>query len=216
MFESSLKGIKSFFEENGELKQYKKGAIAFDSRSKSKDIYFIKKGYVGIFKSALEGKDILLSIYKSKQIFPLMWVLKRNIGDIYFSCLTDCEIYSVSGRNFKNFLKSDSKAALETVDLLSNLCLYYIYALETLSIPDVKRKVASRILFYGKRFGQNVGGRLVVYTPLTQELLAGSVALRRETVTRTLKTLQQENLIDYSRGKITILDPEGLKKLITS
>jgi CRP-like cAMP-binding protein len=47
--------------------------------------------------------------------------------------------------------------------------------------------------------------------PMTHELLAELLGVRRSSVSEVLQQIQKEELIRYSRGKFTILDREGLK-----
>jgi len=47
--------------------------------------------------------------------------------------------------------------------------------------------------------------------PLTQEFMAQMLGVRRATVSLTASALQHAGLIKYSRGKVTVLDPEGLE-----
>jgi CRP-like cAMP-binding protein len=48
--------------------------------------------------------------------------------------------------------------------------------------------------------------------PLTQEFLAQMLGVQRPTVTIAARTLQSAGLIDYQRGKITVLDRGGLEE----
>jgi len=47
---------------------------------------------------------------------------------------------------------------------------------------------------------------------MTQELIANMLGVRREGVTESALSLQQAGLIRYARGRITVLDREGLEK----
>jgi Mn-dependent DtxR family transcriptional regulator len=49
---------------------------------------------------------------------------------------------------------------------------------------------------------------------LTQESLAQMIGARRNSVSLVAHTLQQADLIHYSRGHIEIADPDGLSKAI--
>jgi CRP-like cAMP-binding protein len=46
---------------------------------------------------------------------------------------------------------------------------------------------------------------------MTQELIANMLGVRREGVTEAAGRLQAEGLIEYSRGRITVLDREQLE-----
>ena len=47
---------------------------------------------------------------------------------------------------------------------------------------------------------------------MTQELIANMLGVRRQGVTESARKLEQEHLITYSRGLITVLDRPGLEK----
>ncbi len=49
--------------------------------------------------------------------------------------------------------------------------------------------------------------------PITQELLSSMLGVRREAVNQAAGRLQQERLISYTRGALTILKPAGLTAL---
>ncbi len=45
---------------------------------------------------------------------------------------------------------------------------------------------------------------------MTQQFIGNMLGLRREDVTHAARKLQDEKLLDYTRGRITILDKEGI------
>ncbi len=49
---------------------------------------------------------------------------------------------------------------------------------------------------------------------MTQELIAGMLGVRREGITQTMGKLKREELIHHTRGRITLLDHPGLKKIV--
>jgi CRP-like cAMP-binding protein len=50
------------------------------------------------------------------------------------------------------------------------------------------------------------------HLPFTQEFLAEMLGIRRTSVTTVAGTLQEAGMVKYSRGKIEILDVEGLRE----
>lgn len=48
---------------------------------------------------------------------------------------------------------------------------------------------------------------------MTQELIANNLGVRREGVTEAACTLQRQGIIEYRRGRITVLDKVGLERL---
>jgi CRP-like cAMP-binding protein len=72
------------------------------------------------------------------------------------------------------------------------------------AIHTVDERCARWLLMTQDRVSSNV-------IPLTQEFLAIMLGVRRGSVTLAASSLQRAGLIDYKRGKITVLDRKGLE-----
>ncbi|MFZ6849394.1 Crp/Fnr family transcriptional regulator [Undibacterium sp. RuRC25W] len=61
---------------------------------------------------------------------------------------------------------------------------------------------------------QNVDRSTSFSLPMTQQMIANSLGLRRERITQAASQLQQHHMIKYSRGHIDISDRAGLEKKV--
>lgn len=72
------------------------------------------------------------------------------------------------------------------------------------AVHSVEERCARWMLMTHDRIESNV-------LPLTQDFLAIMLGVRRPSVSLAASTLQQAGLIEYTRGKITVLDRQGLE-----
>jgi len=73
------------------------------------------------------------------------------------------------------------------------------------AVHDTPARMCRWLLQTADRIGSN-------HIPLTQELIAQMLGVRRTTVTLLAQTLQHRNLIKYARGHIIILNREKLER----
>jgi CRP-like cAMP-binding protein len=105
------------------------------------------------------------------------------------------------------------KAAFDTNPRIRAVLLRFIEDLLNLSsqtagcnrLHSVEQRSARWLLMASDRFGVDV-------LPLTQEVIAAVLGVRRSGVSEAAGELQRSGLIRYRRGEITIIDRAGLKK----
>ncbi|HET7827380.1 MAG TPA: Crp/Fnr family transcriptional regulator, partial [Candidatus Saccharimonadales bacterium] len=85
---------------------------------------------------------------------------------------------------------------------------FQVYAdrLDNLEYKSAYEKVVYRLLFLAARFGQAGPDGVIIKAPITHELIAESVNLARESVSRQIEKLEKKGLIIYRQGQIIIKD----------
>jgi len=75
------------------------------------------------------------------------------------------------------------------------------------------RRLARLLLELADRHGREMDGAIYLAMPLTQDELASMAGTSRATVTRALSNWRKRRFILTGQRHITILDPEGLRKV---
>lgn len=86
--------------------------------------------------------------------------------------------------------------------------------IEDAAFLDVPARLAIGILRLMEAEGHDDQPNTLIAARLTQAELAAMVGTRRESVNRWLRFYEQQGLIRYERGQLTVLRPDGLRKRI--
>lgn len=100
--------------------------------------------------------------------------------------------------------------APELTALLNRYVLAYIAQVSQTAACNSQHTILQRCARWILLTHDRVGARTI---PLTQEFLAYMLGVRRPSVTVAQAELQRDGFIQYTRGKMQILDREGLEKI---
>lgn len=120
-------------------------------------------------------------------------------------------VVQISGR-FVTLAANRLEQAVERSPGLRDLIIHYLEALwaeaQQNAACNAAHDSASRLCRWLLQCVEKIGDEQIL---LTQDILAEMLGVRRTTVTLIAQDLQKNNLIRYSRGRITILDRGALK-----
>ena len=86
--------------------------------------------------------------------------------------------------------------------------------IEEVSLKDTKKRIVKFLLDMLAQKGSSAGKKETLEIPFTREELAQRIGAARETAARHLHQLKRARLIDIKPHQITILNKEGLEKLL--
>lgn len=209
---SDSKSLADFFM-NGRSAHYSKGEIILVGDNDNLDVHFVSKGFIKVYSINDEGDEYTHIIYKTGDIFPLIWALKGLKRHVFYESMDSCVIWKIPKETFTAHLKANSDNI--TYSLLEQLAdQFNIYAdrLDNLQYKSAHERVVYRLLFLAGRFGKKNGKDIIIEAPITHKSIASSINLARESVSREMELLAGKGLIDNVAGQIIIREVVGLSK----
>ena len=191
-----------------------RGSILISPTDPPRGVHYITHGYVKLYDIRSDGMLQMISILGPSDIFPIYWALDEHELPLFYETVTNSEISVMSKDRFTRSLEHNAAYTRVAVAVLLRSHRLLQERIRCLELATARERVASHLLFLGNNFGKTDGTNVVLPLPVTDEELAESVNVSRETVNRTLNQLIHEQYI-VRRGRVcTIVRRDDLYRLI--
>jgi CRP-like cAMP-binding protein len=179
-------------------------------------VYYISTGYVKVYSISDAGDEYLHLIYGPGEIFPLVWVyLGVATRLIFYEAMSDVLTWRVARSVFTDKMKTDLQFCYEAGLQLARQFKIYTDRVDNLEYKKASERIAYRLLFLVSRFGREEGGNTIIDPPITHEVFANSINLARESVSRELEKLTEQNIIARINQHIIVIDMQALENKIS-
>lgn len=188
--------------DSSSIRKLDKKEVLFRENDSINKVYFLLKGKVSTFKISENGeRKIIFMIKAGEMINEVLVDNKKNstIGCEAFekSLVLECDM--------KSFLNSMEKDFTLTKNILSYSELrtrrLYRQLKNSISIK-IDKKLAAKLYRISKEFGIKNGEWTLINMNLTITYLADMLGCKRETLSRSMKILQDQNLVKINGKKI--------------
>lgn len=170
-------------------------------------VYFIVEGWVKIRTHNREGREITLNILGPGEIFGEMAALAASARSCDVLSVTPVVLGSLSARDFMNVVQTEPLMGLRLSQLMARRLRQLNRRLRVRESDSVAR-VVDVLLFLAEGQGRTSAQGIEIPNLPHREL--GSLSgLTRETVTRVLRKLEQEGVIERLTGKSAKRDDDG-------
>lgn len=196
----------------GTLLRFQKGEIVMQADEEPDGVYLIEKGYIKVYSILNSGENNQHVIYKSGELFPLLWAFDRPQLHVFYEAMDETEVRRVSKSEFRRLMANDSVVSAHLAERLAEVFWIYANRVENLGLARARDRVIYRLIGLMERFGKtNQLGEIIIDAPLTQQDIAESVKMIRETASREIEKLERAGILGYRNHRIVILDPAKLR-----
>ena len=193
-------------EKYGTYKQISKGEYIFLENDKCNFFSFILSGEVRVFKAGESGREITLYRFGVGEscILTLSCLLGKNTFPAIAVTEDEIEAILVPSGVIREWFTSNQSFRDYAFDTLSRRLSDVIMVINEIAFKRVDARVSEYIL--------NNSDKDSTLTS-THKKIAVDLGTSREVISRVLKEMETNKILNISRGKINVIDSEALKKL---
>lgn len=197
--------------ENSKIIELKAGNILFGPEDMVESIYIIHQGKVKIYKLNEAGKQLTLAYLVPGNIIGEVDIFSMRPRGVFAEIAEDALLCVIN----KNYLREIILNYPELTEKMFQLVCSRVKDLEddvyNQAICNTRDKIVNKLLNMSQSDKNNDNSGTAIIE-ITHQGLADMIGSSRETVSLTLKTLENSNYINLLHGKIKI-DIANLKKI---
>ena len=183
---------------------YAKDEVVFLEGEPCQGLYIVREGSVKIYKLSPEGREQILSYIKPSDSFNEVAVFDGGPNPANVAAVEPTTLWIVPRAAIVDLIQKNPQVALVVIQNLGARLRHMVGLVEDLSLRQVSARLA-KLLLETATSGERA---------LTQQEMAARLGTVREMIGRSLRQLEARGLIKTERGRIVILDREGLERLV--
>jgi len=192
------------------MKTYATGELLYSPQNPMEMLFILKSGRIRVFHIAADGRALTTAIITPGTIFGEMVLLGQHMYDNYAEALDAAVVCLMSRDDVHRFLLSDPRIAARITAILGARLLEMERRLCDTVFKSVPQRVAATLVTLAGQQRRLGVGPPSVQVALTHDQLAALVGTSRETTTKVLGEFADRGLVRRGRGRITLLDVDGL------
>lgn len=198
--------------QGAKLRHYKVGGVIFEPRPKPEFVFLLESGLVRMYRSSQNGEEVTFGYVGAGEVFGELVAFIDRPRESYAVAVEPSMVLILEREAFAAAIQSVPSIMFSVAKQIEGRFHNIESRVEDLVFRDARSRVASAIVKLAKDFGQAEDGRLVIQLRLTHAELATLVGASRPTVSIALGELEDENILDRSRGRIVIVDDVRLRQ----
>jgi CRP/FNR family cyclic AMP-dependent transcriptional regulator len=190
------------------LRAIPRNTVVLSAGDSTDNIYFVLSGALKVQVSDEDGREVILSKLGPGELFGEMGVLDDHPRSATVLAVESSQVVVMGKADFKQCLVDNPDVSLFIMRNLTKRLRMADRNIESLALLDVYGRVARLLL----ESAETVDGRKVVTHKLTKQDIGKMIGASREMVSRVMRDLAAQGLIEERDGQLILLDPEAFRR----
>jgi len=197
--------LATLFQAQGRKMTYAKGELLHLGGTLPTGTYMIEAGFVEVYSLNKQDERSLHFVFGPGEVFPLSWILGHSRGNIYYEALATTTVWLLPVAVLESYL-NQSPEAFDFIRQVIEQSTLYATRIDNLEYKYARERLAYRILLLAARFGEKQDKEVLLPSAFTQQRIADSINLSRESVSRELDRLERRGTLEVRGRQIVICD----------
>ncbi len=195
------------------ISNFAKGDVVFHQGDRSRGLHCVVLGSLHIFGLSVGGDEALLAIVRPGEWTGFLAALEEGEYAFEARVVEPTAVASLPLTAMKEVFECDVETYKSLLKPLLTSTRNLYAGMTELQKPTAFQRIADRLLTLSRWPYAQAEGRVAHLDHVSQELVASSVGLTRQTANRMLGHLAAEGIISVRYGRIEIRAPEALKAI---
>jgi CRP-like cAMP-binding protein len=196
----------------GLSRDYPVGAPLCQEGDLAANVFILLAGWVKILSATRDGHEIVLALRGDGDIVGEIGG-ETGHRNATIRAIGNVRALIVQYERFRSFLDANLEAGHAYQRVVTHRWSDADAILRIRAVTTGGQRIAALLLDLAERHGDAVNGVINLAMPLSQEELASLAGTSRATVTRAFDGWRKRSLIRTRQHWITIIDPEGLRRV---
>jgi CRP/FNR family transcriptional regulator len=190
----------------GRSRHFPRGTVLFQEGDKAEAFFRIDRGEIRVSKVDDQGRQLEVARIGAGDFLGEAVAFLGGRFPFIAEAASDADATVFAAREVLDAIGRDPAAAKFFIELLARKCSILSRRVESLGLETVRQRLARYLL--GHCGG---GGGCLIRLPVKKGELAAQLGTIPETLSRNLKHLQEEGLIEVRGAEIRVVDCPGLR-----
>ncbi|MEC9007161.1 MAG: Crp/Fnr family transcriptional regulator [Candidatus Neomarinimicrobiota bacterium] len=194
---------------------YEKGQMILLEESQGETFFIIITGAVKVTRLSDDGREVILAMLGESDFFGEMSLLDGEGRSANIVANEEAEVLTLSRSDFLDCLETYPKIAIALLEELAIRLRKSDQHIESLSLSDSEHRIAITLIRFAQELGTIKQGDVRIKNLPFQQDIANMAGTSRETVSRTLKLLEEKNLVQKDGKDLIIYKFDEFRQLFS-
>jgi CRP-like cAMP-binding protein len=206
----SAERLKSLAE-RANYKNFKAGELVIGETDPIRAFYVVVSGQMKLYKSSAEGKEQTLYLLGAGEPFGMCTAFATDSFPASVRALSESAVLIIPGQAMEAIAAQEPTLLLNIIQVLSKRLKESMTLIESLALMEIPQRLASFLLHDLGKEGQH--GKSHVQLTITHRELAKILGSTPEALSRALKKMARDGLIEIDGRTISVLNLDDLEAL---